>query len=362
LFAAPWNPVARFGYAAAFMALHFPARSSLLLVSCWLTSCGENTAATPSSITSTEETSDAAAPTSGAVDTSRAPSDNDATSAPNATESSDAGAVVTTLDPTSHEDSGGGQDAAADDNPSDAGNTPSTTVVLPPVNAGLDYQLGGSYTAPDGVGIVSRDRTDAPARGLYNICYINGFQVQPGEEDDWDADLLLRDESGDVIIDQDWDEALLDVSTDTKRERIAEVVGDWIRSCKADGFDAVEIDNLDTFSRSGDRISEDDAVAFVALLSQVAHAAGLAIAQKNAVELVPRRAQMGTDFVVAEECNAWNECDGYIDSYGPYVLMIEYARDDFEVGCAEYGTEFSVVLRDRNLTAPQSNAYLYDGC
>lgn len=253
-------------------------------------------------------------------------------------------------------------DAAAED-PEATDASSANPVELPPPNAGLDYQLGGGYTPSEGVGIVSRDRTDAPAPGLYNICYVNGFQVQPGEEEDWDADLLLRDENGDVVIDEDWDEALLDVGTEDKRTRIAEVIGGWIEGCKAAGFDAVEIDNLDTYSRSEARLSEDDAVAFIAKLSEIAHAAGLSIAQKNAVELVPRRAEMDTDFVVAEECNAWNECDGYIDGYGAHVLMIEYAREDFDAGCAEYGEGFSVVLRDRNLTTPRSqDTYVYSGC
>jgi hypothetical protein len=44
--------------------------------------------------------------------------------------------------------------------------------------------------------IVSRDRTASPAAGLYNICYVNGFQIQPDEEALWLAehpDLILRD-------------------------------------------------------------------------------------------------------------------------------------------------------------------------
>ncbi len=71
---------------------------------------------------------------------------------------------------------------------------------------------------------------------------------------------------------------------------------------------------------------------------------------------------MDTDFVVSEECNAWEECDGYIDAYGTAVLMIEYGHADFERGCELYGDEFSIVYRDRNLTRPTSDAYLFEGC
>ncbi|MEZ4399256.1 MAG: hypothetical protein R3B06_04510 [Kofleriaceae bacterium] len=71
---------------------------------------------------------------------------------------------------------------------------------LPPVNAGLDYQLGGAYTPPAGVTLVSRDREATPAAGRYSICYVNGFQVQIAEEADWmtpqRTDLLLRDAGG----------------------------------------------------------------------------------------------------------------------------------------------------------------------
>src|SRR5690349_4243867 len=75
---------------------------------------------------------------------------------------------------------------------------------LPPVNAGVDYQLGGAYPPPAGVEVVSRDRNAAPAAGIYNICYVNGFQIQPDEEQMWMdqyPDLILRDGNGDPVID-----------------------------------------------------------------------------------------------------------------------------------------------------------------
>jgi hypothetical protein len=55
--------------------------------------------------------------------------------------------------------------------------------------------------------VVSRDRHDAPAAGLYNICYVNGFQIQPDEKSFWTTqhpDLILRDSSGDPVVDADW--------------------------------------------------------------------------------------------------------------------------------------------------------------
>ncbi len=237
-------------------------------------------------------------------------------------------------------------------------------VVLPEVNASFDYQLGGAYTPPMGVKIVSRDRTASPAAGLYNICYVNGFQIQPDEASDWTTnhpDLILRDSGGQPIIDQDWNEMLIDVSTAAKRTQVAAIVGGWIDGCKTKGFDAIEIDNLDSYSRSQSKLTVDNNVAAMALFSDAAHAKGLAIAQKNSSEIVPRKAELKTDFAVAEECNTFDECQDYRAGYGDHVLVIEYVRADFTKGCSMF-PGLSIVLRDRNLVAPGSSVYVFDGC
>ena len=239
-----------------------------------------------------------------------------------------------------------------------------TGIVLPTANASFDYQIGGAYTPPSGVKIVSRDRNSAPAAGLYNICYVNGFQAQSDEESFWTSQhptLILRDSSGNPVIDADWGEMLLDTSTDTKRTQLAAIVGSWIAQCKTDGFNAVEIDNLDSYSRSNGLLTEANNIAFMALLSAIAHQNGLAIAQKNSSELVGSAAAMGTDFAVVEECNRYSECDTYTAVYGNLVFIIEYRTQDFQVGCSTY-PELSIVLRDLNVSTPSSSSYVYQGC
>ncbi len=265
-------------------------------------------------------------------------------------------------------DGGGGSDAGPDAGPAfDAGpgtDAGEVTLALPPANGGLDYQLGEAYPPPAGVTVVSRDREASPAPGVYTICYVNGFQTQPGERAFWlddNPDLVLRDGSGNPVIDPDWDEIILDVTTPEKRSRLAAIVGGWIDGCADDGFDAVEIDNLDTYSRSGGRVSQDDAVTFMRMLSDRAHARGLPIAQKNSAEVLPRRADMGTDFAVAEECNRFNECGDFTAVYGDQVYVIEYRRGDFDNGCRDF-PELSIVLRDLPLVGPSSGGYVYDGC
>ena len=246
----------------------------------------------------------------------------------------------------------------------DAAPSPMGSLKLPPAGASFDYQLGGAYQPQTSVKIVSRDRTAAPAVGLYNICYVNGFQAQPGEADFWlseHPELVLRDARGEPVIDEDWDELMFDIGSAAKREQLAEIVGGFIDGCATSGFDAVEIDNLDSFSRSGGRLSEQDAIDFMALLSKRSHARGLPIAQKNSAELVSKRAQLGTDFAISEECNRYDECGVYTRGYGDAVLVIEYRKADFDKGCRAF-PNLSMVLRDVNLTTPGGSAYVFEGC
>jgi hypothetical protein len=263
-------------------------------------------------------------------------------------------------------DGAGGDDdtGSGDGSGGDGSGGGGTAMQLPPLNASVDYQLGGAYTPAGGVQIVSRDRTATPASGAYNICYVNGFQIQPDEESIWLADhpdLILRDGSGDPVIDADWNEMLIDISTPAKRTAVAAIVGSWIEGCASAGFDALEIDNLDTYSRSGGRLTEADAVAMMRMFSDTAHAHGLAVAQKNSAELVGNKADMGTDFVVAEECNRYDECGDYTAAYGDHVIVIEYRDADFSKGCSAF-PELSIVLRDRNLVTPTQSGYVFDDC
>ena len=243
---------------------------------------------------------------------------------------------------------------------------PGAEVQLPPAGVVPDYQLGGSYDPADGVGIVGRDRSSDPADGVYSICYVNGFQTQPGELDEWPEDLLLAGDDG-PVFDPDWpDEALLDTSTPEKREAIAAIVGPWIEGCATAGFQAVEFDNLDTYSRSAGALSLDDNLALATRFVEIAHDAGLAAGQKNAAE--DARAlheQAGFDFAVVEECAAYRECGAYTEVYGEHVIDIEYTDElprPFEEVCTDPDTPRSVVLRDRLLQIAGSEGHVFETC
>jgi len=236
---------------------------------------------------------------------------------------------------------------------------------LPPANAKFDYQIGAAYSPPAGVQVVSRDRKAAPAAGIYSICYINAFQVQPDEVTWWQQnhdDLLLRDAKGDYVVDGGWDEILLDTSTTAKRSALAGILNGWIDGCARAGFKAIEPDNIDSYDRSEGLLSKSGAVALLSLLAPHAHAAGLAIGQKNTTDLGTAGKNAGLDFAVAEECGRYGECGDYTAVYGTHVIDIEYTDKAFTKACKAVGASLSVVRRDVDVTAPGSRTYIYNAC
>lgn len=228
---------------------------------------------------------------------------------------------------------------------------------LPAAGSRVDYQLGGaSDPAPGATGVV-RDRTDDPAPGLWSACYVNAFQTQPGSSD-WPEDLLLHRADGERVEDPGWPgEHLVDTSTAATRARVLAVVGRWFDGCAAAGFDAVEPDNLDSWTRSDGLLDAGDAVAMAGLLVDRAHAAGLTIAQKSAPELADD--DLGFDYAVAEDCAAFDECAVYTDAY-PSVLDVEYSDAGFARACALTG--LSVQRRDLDVTRPGDPGYVAAWC
>ena len=169
----------------------------------------------------------------------------------------------------------------------------------PPANAGFDYQIGGDYPLPGGVSVVSRDWfSGRPAADpAYSICYVNAFQTQsnergtdrPDERSNWPRRLVLS-KLGD---DPHWGgEYLVDISTAKKRRAAAGWVKQMIAGCADEGFDAVEFDNLDSWTRFNGTplrnkvpFGKREALAYAELLADQTHARGMAVGQKNTAEI-----------------------------------------------------------------------------
>ncbi len=230
-----------------------------------------------------------------------------------------------------------------------AGPSVAATVTLPPTGTDWDYQLGGARPVPAHVGIVERDRRAKPVQGIYNICYVNGFQTQSNEKRFWHRHwslVLKRD--GKPVVDSVWGEWVLDIRSPAKRAALARIMGRWTAGCATDGFEGVEYDNLDSFGRSHGLVTRSDARAFAALLVKKAHAHDLAVAQKNWAEW--DGTAVGFDFAVAEQCGQYRECGSYVASYGRHVLAVEYGDKAFHRACRNWSDRISVVRRDVDLT------------
>ena len=243
----------------------------------------------------------------------------------------------------------------------------SSDVVLPPEAGIADYQLSGAYPPADGVQIVTRDRTEKPADGVYSICYVNSFQTQPGTLRWWKKKhprLLLRDAKGRLVRDPGWpDEVLLDIRTSSRRAELGDLNRAWFAKCRRDGYAAVEPDNLDSWTRSKKRLKQSYAVNFAKRLARGAHREGVAIGQKNAPELSGKG--LGFDFAVAEECEVYRECGRYTKIYGSRLIEIEYTdngRTAFTRACAARAGRASILLRDRDVVPAGAKGYVYRTC
>ncbi|MFY1700605.1 endo alpha-1,4 polygalactosaminidase [Micromonospora sp. WMMA1923] len=323
----------------------------------------------PTSSTPTEAAGSTAAPAPGATQ-STTPTDSPASAAPApaTTATPTATTPATTVAPSSAAPKPAAPATAPPRTSAPVRKGAGTTAAWapPPANANFDYQIGGAYAPPSGVTVVSRDSEASPAAGIYNICYVNAFQAQPGAESWWKTNhpnLLLRDANGNLVVDEDWDELMLDFSTEAKRTALTRIVGGWIDTCASKGFKAIEPDNLDSYTRSKGLLTRAQAVSYAASLSAYAHSKGLAVAQKNLAELSTADARKaGFDFAVAEECATWNECDAYTATYGNHVIVIEYTESGYTKACRSHGSTLSVVLRDLDVTTPGSRSYVRKAC
>lgn len=196
--------------------------------------------------------------------------------------------------------------------------------------------------------MVVRDRKARVATGIYNVCYINGFQTQENERSFWRKrrSLILK-RKGKPVVDSAWNEQLLDIRTSRKRTKLAKIVGRWIDNCAKAGYQAVEFDNLDSWTRSKKMIKRSQTRAYARKLIKRTHRRGLAVGQKNWAEFNGKT--IGFDFALVEECGTWRECNRYIRHYGNRVYAVEYRQKSFNWSCKRYGSRISIILRDRAL-------------
>ena len=160
---------------------------------------------------------------------------------------------------------------------------------------------------------------------------------------------MLKDH-GKPVVDSVWGEWLLDIRTPAKRTALARIMGRWTDRCARDGFDAVEYDNLDSFSRSHHLLTRADAKAYAALLVD-ARASRTASRPPRRTGPSGTARRVGFDFAVAEQCGQYRECGSYVDHYGEPRAGGGVPRRRRSAGPAPHWSDrIAVVRRDVDLT------------
>lgn len=223
------------------------------------------------------------------------------------------------------------------------------TVTLPPFNQPFSYEISSPYgPSLPAAAWVSRAHEDTASSGKYNVCYVNAFQAQDTAGTGFPSAALLRTSGGSIVIDPDWDEAILDTRTAASRAAITSVIYPYLDECASKGFRAVELDNLDTFTRFS-QLTQASNLALADALVAYGRSKGMAVAQKNTLELGSAGPQH-FDFLVNEECAANSECLDIPPVWGSKWVDIEYGAGTFTTACSQVGATVSVNRRDVNVT------------
>jgi endo-alpha-1,4-polygalactosaminidase (GH114 family) len=198
----------------------------------------------------------------------------------------------------------------------------------------IDYQTDGFCTG----GTITQENAAAVAaihaNGAKAICYVDAGTAESFRPDyqEW---VTFNNQIGGALFGKPVggfrNEFWLNINNDKgQRDFILTQVGKRVDRCKANGFDAVEFDNVDAYqNKTGLSISSDTQLVFNTALANLAHRKGLTAGLKNdlgqATELRP-----WFDFAVNEQCFQYRECDypspglaGWTAA-GQAVLNVEY--------------------------------------
>lgn len=234
----------------------------------------------------------------------------------------------------------------------------SAAAVVPPTGAQLmDFDL---FTAtPEKV-------AELKAAGIYTVCYINAGSWQPGLPDSGQYPDSLK-----IQPDPDWPgEYFLDITDVFKsNSTLAPILRARLALCRAKGFDAVEPDNLQNDENvSGGRITQQQQLDFNGWIADEAHAAGLAVFQKNGPDKILLRDRTGQmmvekfDGILNEECQQFDECAPLAEYVrrGKLALNVEY---QVAVDCT-ISNRYTInsIRKDLSLVGKTDPGYRLEAC
>ena len=206
----------------------------------------------------------------------------------------------------------------------------------------IDFQTdafctGGTITSENAAAVAA-----IHANGAHAICYVDAGTAESFRPD-YPAYVNFNNQSGGALFGKPVggfrNEFWLNINNNKgQRDFILGQVGKRLDRCVADGFDAVEFDNVDAYqNKTGLSISADTQLVFDSALANLAHSKGLTAGLKNDLgqlsDLKPY-----FDFAINEQCFQYRECNfpapGLPDwtASGKAVFNVEYKAS--AVNCA----------------------------
>jgi hypothetical protein len=193
-------------------------------------------------------------------------------------------------------------------------------------------QLNAALRNPstDGIDVWDIDLFENEASAISNIqsqgtkviCYFSG-----GSYEDWrpDASQFPQSDIGSGL--DGWEgESWININSDAIRQ----IMVSRLDMAAEKGCNGVDPDNVDAYNNdNGLGLTTDDTINYMKFLADEAHARGLSIGLKNALEVVPDLVDH-MQWSVNEQCLEYNECDTlhpFLDQQKP-VFHVEYPKGD----------------------------------
>ncbi|MCB8982290.1 MAG: endo alpha-1,4 polygalactosaminidase [Ardenticatenaceae bacterium] len=216
------------------------------------------------------------------------------------------------------------------------------------------WQLTGDIDTSLDVVMYDIDLFDAPQAvieelkgdGRIVICYFSAGSYEEWRDDAGDFPEAVLGETLEGWPDERW----LDIRN---QAAIEPIMARRLDTAVQKGCDGVEPDNVTAYANdSGFDISEADQIAYNIWLAEAAHARGLSIGLKNALDLV-ETLQPHFDWALNEECYQYDECEALrpFTQAGKAVFGVEYEGDPEEFCPVLNEMDFDWLLKRLDLDA-----------
>ncbi|KAM0755240.1 hypothetical protein T439DRAFT_131866 [Meredithblackwellia eburnea MCA 4105] len=171
------------------------------------------------------------------------------------------------------------------------------------------------------------DIANYKAAGKAVVCYFSAGSYEKNRPDSSSFNSSCYCDAGSSCKMDGWDEWWLDIHSSDCQANLKQVMGARIALAKSKGCDAVDPDNVDSYTNSnGHGNTEADQLAYNLWLASTAHDAGLGVGLKNSGDLLTAHTDQvvgAFDFVVVEQCDQYNECA----TFSPFLNASKPAFD-----------------------------------